>query len=130
LVAARPFSAGDVIARFAGYQELPHPTRYSIQISPQRHIDDLGALANLNHSCAPSTLVDTEALTLVAARDLAAGDELTYFYPSTEWEMSVPFTCLCGAPECLGRVAGAKHVPPTRLRRYVLNRHIRELAGL
>jgi len=36
-------------------------------------------------------------MTVVAARDLAADDELTFFYPSTEWSMAEPFDCWCGA---------------------------------
>lgn len=26
---------------------------------------------------------------------LKEGDELTFFYPSTEWSMAQPFDCLC-----------------------------------
>ena len=47
----------------------------------------------------------------MAGRDIAAGEELTYFYPSTEWEMDRPFRCLCGAPDCVGVVSGAKAPP-------------------
>jgi hypothetical protein len=122
-----PLTAGQVVARFIGCTELGAPTRYSIQTGLATHIDDLGILANLNHSCAPSAIVDTEHLTLLAARDLAPGEELTFFYPSTEWEMTYPFPCHCGAPACLGTISGAKDLPAEVLARYVLNRHIQEL---
>jgi hypothetical protein len=127
LVTTVPRKAGEAIARFVGCMQVEQPTRYSIQTGPASHIDDLGILANLNHSCAPSALVDTERLVLVAARDLAAGEELTFFYPSTEWEMTHPFACQCGAPACIGTVRGAKELPQAVLTRYVLNRHIRDL---
>jgi hypothetical protein len=122
-----PLKAGQVVARFIGCIELSAPTRYSIQTGLATHIDDLGILANLNHSCAPSAIVDTQRLALIAARDLAPGEELTFFYPSTEWEMTYPFPCHCGTPACLGTISGAKDLPADVLARYVLNRHIREL---
>jgi hypothetical protein len=62
-----------------------------------------------------------------AARDLAVGDELTFFYPSTEWEMSSPFICLCGAPNCIHVVAGARFLPLSTLEGHFLNAHIRQL---
>lgn len=59
-----------------------------------------------------------------AAPDLAAGEELTFFYPSTEWEMDRPFICLCGSPSCVRLVAGAKHLAVETLGRYYINQHI------
>ena len=81
----------------------------------------------MNHSCAPSTILDTTRMLVFAANDLAAGDELTFFYPSTEWEMSSPFICLCGAPNCIHVVAGARFLPLSTLEDHFLNQHIREL---
>ena len=62
-----------------------------------------------------------------AARDIGTGEELTFFYPSTEWEMSSPFICLCGATNCIHVVAGARFLPLSTLENHFLNRHIREL---
>ena len=62
-----------------------------------------------------------------AAHDIAVGEELTFFYPSTEWEMSSPFICLCGATNCIHVVAGARFLPLSTLEKHFLNRHIREL---
>jgi hypothetical protein len=73
-------------------------------------------------------IVDTAQLGCYAARDIAAGEELTYFYPSTEWDMAQPFVCLCGAPQCIRLVVGAKYLPLDVLSRYLINRHIREMA--
>jgi hypothetical protein len=127
LVTARPVRRGEVIAPIRRFRKTGAPTRHSIQTGPDSHIDDLGDLRYLNHSCAPTVLVDTERLEVVAARDLAAGDELTFFYPSTEWEMAQPFACLCGASQCLGTVSGARDLAPDLLGRYALNPHIRTL---
>jgi hypothetical protein len=123
----RAVEVGTLLARFAGFRRVAQPTTYSIQVAPDEHIDGLGRLRNLNHSCAPSAIVNTDALTLTAARDLAPGDEVTFFYPSTEWEMRTPFTCLCGRDACLGTISGARDLPADVLARYWLNRHIREL---
>ena len=54
----------------------------------------------------------------------APGDEILFFYPSTEWTMDRPFTCLCSSSECLGRVAGANQLDAWSLARHRFNRHI------
>jgi len=59
-----------------------------------------------------------------AARDIAADEDLNFFYPSTEWDMSSPFVCLCGSSNCLRIMAGAKHLSLNVLSEYFLNRHI------
>lgn len=58
---------------------------------------------------------------------LKEGDELTFFYPSTEWDMAQPFDCLCGASQCRGRITGAKEMKVSVLDDYWLNGHIEEL---
>jgi hypothetical protein len=64
---------------------------------------------------------------MVARRDLEPGEELFFFYPSTEWEMAAPFICLCGASNCIHVVAGARFLSLSTLETHYLNRHIREL---
>jgi hypothetical protein len=44
---------------------------------------------------------------LSCLQDIVAGDELTFFYPSTEWAMAQPFQCFCGANSCLHEIRGA-----------------------
>jgi hypothetical protein len=129
LLTERPFRAGQRILRLSDAALSPRPSTYTVQIGPDAHIDGsaLGDLAFLNHACDPSTVIDTEARVLLALRDLAPGDELTFFYPSTEWEMNHPFTCRCGAPQCIRLVAGAKFLPADVLGRYFINPHIRDL---
>ncbi len=57
-------------------------------------------------------------------RDLKVGDELTFFYPSTEWDMAQPFRCECGAEECKGWIQGAGSMDRGLLEGYWLNEHI------
>jgi hypothetical protein len=127
LITDQPFSRGGLIYRITGHRLVHQPTYQTIQISAAEHIEELGVVAYLNHSCRPNTFVDTAALTVTAARDIAAGEELTFFYPSTEWEMDRPFVCLCGAPQCIRLVAGAKYLSVDTLSRYFINRHIHQL---
>ncbi|HUR65129.1 MAG TPA: hypothetical protein VMZ03_02160, partial [Chitinophagaceae bacterium] len=47
---------------------------------------------------------------LVALKDLQPGDELVFFYPSTEWKMTQSFNCYCGSPKCLGKIRGAAYL--------------------
>ena len=128
LITDEPCARGQLIYRITGHRIVRQPTYQTIQIGQEAHIEELGVLAYLNHSCRPNTIVDTTALTVTAARDIAAGEELTFFYPSTEWEMDRPFVCLCGAPQCVRLVAGAKYLSIDTLSRYFINRHIREMA--
>jgi hypothetical protein len=53
-----------------------------------------------------------------------AGEELTLFYPSSEWEMSRPFECCCGSDGCLRLISGAKNMAREALGRHRINRHI------
>ena len=132
LVTLRALAAGQCVGPLSaggGIIEVPHATRYSIQVAESRHVEHRGAFAFLNHSCAPNCVVDTETLELVALRPVAAGEELMLFYPATEWEMAEPFACGCGAAECLGRIAGARYVEPQSLRRYTVSPHIDRLAA-
>ncbi|MBI3242009.1 MAG: SET domain-containing protein-lysine N-methyltransferase [Chloroflexi bacterium] len=128
LITGEPYTRGQLIYRIEGYHLVRQPTYQTIQVGQDTHIEELGVLAYLNHSCQPNTIVDTTGLTITAARDIAVGEELTFFYPSTEWEMDRPFVCLCGAPQCVRLVAGAKYLSIDTLSRYFVNQHIREMA--
>ena len=120
-------AVGDVIAQIIGHREVPVPNRFSVQVGTDRHIDGLRELTYLNHSCAPNVFVDTTELTVIALRPIAVGEELCFFYPSTEWRMAEPFDCFCGTAECVGLIAGAEALPETTLSRFVVNEHIRAL---
>ena len=64
-------------------------------------------------------------------RDLEVGDELTFFYPSTEWGCARPFDCVCGAGEdwCIGVHRGAEGLSKEVMERYFVNKHIRVLVA-
>lgn len=103
----------------------------SVQTGRDTHIELNSDLVFCNHSCAPSLNFDMHRMEVrvVDGRPLKRGDALTFFYPSTEWEMDQPFTCTCGAGEgvCNGVISGAKNMEKERLERYWLNPHIEQL---
>ena len=127
VITTRAVTAGDVIAHITGHREVSAPNRFSVQVGSDRHIDGLRQLTYLNHSCAPNVFLNTTELTVVALRQIAVGEELSFFYPSTEWRMAEPFTCLCGSAECVGLIAGAEALSDTTLSRFKINEHIRAL---
>ncbi|WP_344118530.1 SET domain-containing protein-lysine N-methyltransferase [Streptomyces blastmyceticus] len=128
-VAVRPFASGQVLAPLAQGVSVRQPSRMSLQVDVDRHLEGpgIGDVRYVNHSCAPTAVVDTSVLALRAVRDLAVGDEVTLFYPATEWEMAEPFTCLCEEDVCLGRICGARALSGSRLSGHRLSPHIRQL---
>ncbi len=96
-------------------------TRYSIQLEDNRHLclppDADGQIDNpgffwtyLNHSCQPNGYIDTSDLTFRTLRKIKRGEECTFNYLTTEYEMAVPFVCRCGAAKCFGLIQGYKHL--------------------
>jgi hypothetical protein len=126
LTTEKAYHRGDIICPIPTESLYSKPNQFTVQIGVDKHVE-VKELASMNHSCAPSTILDTTRMLVVAARDLSPGDELTFFYPSTEWEMSSPFICLCGAPNCIHVVAGARFLPLSTLENHFLNKHIRQL---
>jgi hypothetical protein len=64
---------------------------------------------------------------IAGANGLKAGEELTFFYPSTEWDMAQGFDCFCGSKTCKGWIDGAKNMKTEKMEGMWLNAHIREL---
>ena len=126
LVARQDFKQGEVIYQIPSEKVFDKPNRFTVQMDRELHTE-VGKLSALNHSCDPNTILDMENMLVVASRDIQAGDELSFFYPSTEWEMAAPFICLCGAPNCIHVVAGARFLPLSTLETHYLNKHIREM---
>ncbi len=125
LVATAPIDAGEALLRVEG--ELTHtPTRYSLQVDAARHIDvPVGTSLReqlehyrwsfLNHACEPNAAF--RGLTLVAMRAIRQGEDITFHYATTEYEMAEPFHCRCGSPLCLGEIRGFRHLPPAAVER-------------
>ena len=121
--ALEAIAPGDVVLEMIG-QLVNQPDRYSVQIDEQLHVrppaelsptDDVPAYRwrFLNHSCRPNAAV--QGTLLVAITPIAAGDEVTFDYNTTELEIACPFTCHCG--HCGGAIIrGFAHLSPAEQR--------------
>ncbi|KAL4895175.1 hypothetical protein BDV59DRAFT_211962 [Aspergillus ambiguus] len=120
--------AGAVFAKITS--ATPAKKAYtSVQTGRDTHIELNSDLVFCNHSCAPTLDFDMHKMEVrvVQNRDLRKGDHLTFFYPSSEWEMDQPFQCNCGAEACKGVIDGAKSMKTEDLSGYWLNPHIEEM---
>lgn len=121
LHATKAFKKGDVISLFRAGEELSSPTYLTVQKDDKLHITLLPSfLQYVNHSCSPSAFFDTAAMQFVALKDIAEGEELTFFYPSTEWVMAQAFECRCGSANCLRSIQGAAFLSAEVLSNYRL----------
>ena len=112
---------GDILTLFTAAEILPVPSYLTLQTGPSEHIIlSPEILEYCNHSCDPNVFFDTTAMVFRTLKSIEAGDELTFFYPSTEWEMAQPFACFCRSTQCLGTIQGASRLSPDVLSRYQL----------
>lgn len=101
----------------------------SVQTGPDSHIELNSDIVFINHSCQPSLVFDMDKMEVrvCGERALGKGDALTFFYPSSEWDMAQPFCCACGEECCRGVIDGAGKMDERVLRGYWLNKHIERL---
>ena len=117
LFAAAPLRRGEVLIDFSGYPILDRPTRISLQIDADRHIEGSEETnAFLNHSCAPTAYYDYSGVYLRALRDISTGEEVTVDYNAGDYDLFEKFECRCGASRCVGTVGGFRHLSPERRR--------------
>jgi hypothetical protein len=126
LITKHAYTKGGIICAIPSENVMDKPNRFTVQIGKDKHTH-VGKLAALNHSCDPNVILDTERMLMIARYDIEKGQELSFFYPSTEWEMQAPFICLCGATNCIHVVAGARFLPLSTLETHYLSPHIREM---
>jgi hypothetical protein len=107
--ALRPFAPGDLLLLLRGWP-VAQPTRHTIQLDLDLHLEGepTALWRYLNHSCAPNAAIRDRELLAIA--EIAVGDEITFDYDTTEWDMASPFACACGAPACRGLVRGFRHL--------------------
>ena len=129
LVSLVDVEPGAVLTKIEGATVTSQRAYSSVQISEDKDIELNSDLVYTNHSCDPSVIFDMEKfeVRIVSSRTVKEGDDLTFFYPSTEWDMQQPFNCNCGSKSCLGVVSGAKDLDGAQLKRYWLNPHIGRL---
>jgi len=127
LLANAFFDAGETVCAFEAENTFAEASYLTIQTGDQTHITLLpDFLQYTNHSCSPNVFFDTGTFQLIALADIQPGDELVFFYPSTEWDMAQPFSCFCGSPNCLHLIRGAAYLPEDTALKYRLTGFIRE----
>ena len=86
----------------------------ALQIDDDLFMESRGTFDEyVNHSCSPNCCLDFKGWDLVALRYIQKGEELTFNYNSSEFdlvEQSCSFQCRCGAPNCVGEVKGFKYL--------------------
>jgi hypothetical protein len=93
---------------------VPVATRMTVQIGTAEHLDIGGSILSfLNHHCEPNAIIDANVRPVVlnARRAIAAREEITFDYATTEWDMAEPFHCQCGSPACRGLIRGLRFLP-------------------
>jgi hypothetical protein len=119
LIARKNFNVGDVISPFHWEEIFAQPTYLTVQLTDNQHVELLPKLLECtNHSCAPNAFFDTTHKQLVCIKPILNGDDITFFYPSAEWEMDQAFVCNCGSTDCINVVKGAKFLPKNLLNKY------------
>jgi len=122
LFAVRVIPAGEVVAvmggprlddtQFAEYRD-EHPRYAAAAIGEGQHmlLDD-GPLRLVNHSCDPNLWLADE-VTVVARRDIDAGQELTIDYALHTVDPSWTLRCACRTIPCRGMITGSDWQLPT-----------------
>jgi hypothetical protein len=103
LYAARIFRPADIVLDFAEVEWRPHRDRHTVQHPIGGHIYH-PVLAKVSHSCDPNCEIVLMGRTLVAVRQIAPGEAISFDYTRTETRFAHPFDCLCGSPLCRGRI--------------------------
>lgn len=109
------FRKGDVLVVFGG-RAVTRKTLDQISPSLGRHALQVGKNLFLlqqafedgeyiNHSCEPNLGVEGQ-ITLVAMRDIEAGEEVCFDYAMVDMSDADEFLCLCGSQLCRKKVTG------------------------
>lgn len=128
----KQFKPNDILSSFEAKEVLAEPNYLTVQIGVDKHILlSPTHLQYINHSCNPNVFFNTATFELIALKPIEIGDELTFFYPSTEWAMQQSFACTCGYKNCLKQITGAKYLSPKAKEKYQFTQFIQQqLSGI
>lgn len=113
--ATAPIAAGEAILAFRGplrHRSQLDPHDYHLQIGDEHYLGPSGLADDyVNHSCDANAGFGA-GLVLVARRDIAAGEEITWDYSTAINEEDFGgFPCRCGTPACRRVVRSFCHLP-------------------
>ena len=104
LVTKQAYKKGEVICTMPSENIVDKPTRFTVQISKEKHTH-VGKLAALNHSCNPNAGLSGQ-ICLIAMRDINVGEEVCFDYAMSDSSDYDEFECHCGAPNCRKKITG------------------------
>ena len=135
MFSARPFPAGSEVLRVhdplyissakshAHLTALGYTHAQIFQVAQDAFIPPIDAPDDFtNHSCEPNCglRVWPDGFAMIAIRDIAANDELTYDYSTHQEHPLEDMMCHCGAPRCRGVVRSFSQLPKA-LQQYYLD---------
>jgi SET domain len=127
LFSKKMFHKNEVISKFDWDIVYESPNYLTVQIDENKHIIlEPSFLECINHSCEPNAFFDTSKKELICIKPIAIGEEITFFYPSAEWDMDQAFECYCGSSNCIGFVKGAKHLQKETIKQYQFTNFIQQ----
>ena len=114
--ANEPIPAGEVVAVWGGRivnaaqaaELAPGFREHNIQVEEGLYFAPMIADEEsdyVNHSCEPNCGLAGQ-ITLVAMRDIKAGEEITFDYAMADGDGYDVFPCACGVASCRGNVTG------------------------
>lgn len=108
--AGNTFVKDEVIIEFEkNFLEYPRSDTVCVDENKHQYSVNPSALENfLNHSCNPNGYINFDDLTYRALRKIEKGEEFTFNYLTTEWDMANKFVCNCGSANCYGQIKGFK----------------------
>lgn len=131
LVAEKPIKAGEIVSQLNPGMptmtieevltkqgaELAYILHYAYQCSETLVVFEDEPERFMNHSCDPNVWWGDDN-TMIARRDIAVGEELTYDYAMTEVTLPFEMICDCGTPLCRKKVTNLDHLLPDWQARY------------
>jgi SET domain-containing protein len=85
-------------------------------IAPRTQDEREGSMVFTNHSCEPNVALQGQ-IVFVAMRDIAAGEELTHDWATTD-DLDYKMNCNCRAPACRGVITGRDWMKPEIQEKY------------
>mmetsp|Transcript_15203 Transcript_15203/g.18809 ORF Transcript_15203/g.18809 Transcript_15203/m.18809 type:complete len:221 (+) Transcript_15203:471-1133(+) len=109
-VAKIHLKAGTLINEFVA-PVLTAPTMHTVQLCERVHVAPTRGAEFISHACTNTNtriMVDSENYVgrFFVTRDVEAGEDLSFNYNTTEWDMNSPFACSCES--C--RATNSKHI--------------------
>ncbi len=127
--AARAFDEGQALLEFTGRRfraaQVPSLMRGGsdryVQVTPEHYMGPSGRMDDLvNHSCDPNAGLrfTDEGVYLVAIRNIAPGEEVTWDYSTTLAESNWHMICQCRAANCRRVIGNFSTIDPERQQFY------------